>query len=334
MSKKKITIQDIAGTASVSKSTVSRVLNGTTPVAEDKRLAVMEAMKALDYKPNVFARSLAGGKTMTIGIVTENIGSPFYDSVTQGVMKGLNSTEYTPIIADGQWQPKLERIAISTLVDRQVDGLVMVGGLLDSEALDEFRQETPIVIVARSLPGWENESITIDNLAAAKSATNHLIENGHREIAHIMGDQTHQDAKDRYQGYKAAMREANLRLSDHLFVQGNFESQSGVNAIETLLRREKPFTAIFAANDQMAIGARLALYRANIRVPQDVSIIGFDNQSESAYSTPPLTTVNQPAADMGVAASRMLIGKITNKPVEIPTFSAELILRESVARID
>ena len=333
MSKKNITIQDIARTANVSKSTVSRVLTGTTPVVEEKRKAVLAAMKALDYKPNVFARSLAGGRTMTIGIVTENIGSPFYDSVTQGVIKGLNSTEYTPIIADGQWQPKLERIAISTLVDRQVDGLIMVGGLLDSEAIDEVRQETPIVIVARALPGWEDQSITIDNVAAAKAATNHLIENGHREIAHIMGDQTHQDAKDRYKGYKAAMREANIRLSDDLFVQGNFESSSGVQAVETLLRRGKPFTAIFAANDQMAIGARLALYRAKIRVPEDISIIGFDNQSDSAYSTPPLTTVNQPANDMGVAASTMLIGKITNKPVEIPTFSAELIIRESVARL-
>ena len=333
MNRKNVTIQDIAKKAKVSKSTVSRVLNNTTPVEAKKRAAVLKAMKKLNFKPNVFARTLAGGRSMTLGIVTQNIGSPFYDSVTMGVIKGLAGTGYSPIIADGQWNQELEVAAIRTLIDRQVDGVIMVGGDLDAATLKEVSDEVPMVQAARHLEGWKDRCIWIDNVAAAKKATQYLIEAGHQKIAHIAGIRDHQDSSDRLLGYQQALREANLDESDQLIAQGDFSARSGVLAIETLLLRGVVFSAVFAANDEMASGARLALYRRNIRVPEDVSIVGFDDQPNSAYMTPPLTTVSQPAHEMGEAASKMLVNIIAEQPFEVPVLPADLVIRESVSRL-
>lgn len=333
MSQKNITIQDIAINAKVSKSTVSRVLNNTTPVEAKKRAAVLKAMEYLKFTPNVFARTLAGGRSMTLGIITQNIGSPFYDSVTQGVIKGLNGTDFTPIIVDGQWSEDIEKSSIFTLIERQVDGLIMVGGNLDPEVLDEVRDNVPMVLVARKLDGWEERSVFIDNAAAAKKATQFLIDSGHRNIAHIAGIKDHQDATERLLGFQHALEEANLEVVDELIVQGDFSGQSGVLAVETLLLRGVSFSAIFSANDEMAMGARLALYRRGIRVPDEVSIVGFDDQGNSAFMTPPLTTVSQPAMEMGRAASSMLISMVNEQPYDPPQLATDLVIRESVSRL-
>ncbi len=333
MNRKNVTIQDIANTANVSKSTVSRVLNDSTPVDAKKRAAVLKAMKNLDFKPNVFARILAGGRSMTLGIVTQNIGSPFYDSVTMGVINGLADTGYSPIIADGQWNQERELVAVRTLIERQVDGLIMVGGNLDSSTLREACHGVPVVQIARYLEDCKERCICIDNVAAAKRATEFLIEAGHRNIAHIAGISDHEDSIDRLKGYQQALTDANIVVRDELIVQGDFSAQSGVLALETLLLRGVAFSAVFAANDEMAFGVRLALFRAGKRVPEDVSIIGFDDQPNSAYMIPPLTTVSQPALEMGAAASKMLVSAIAEKPFEIPMLPVELVVRESVTRL-
>jgi len=332
MNRKPITIQDIADTAKVSKSTVSRVLNNTTPVEDGKRQAVLKAMKKLKFKPNVFARTLAGGASMTIGVVTQNIGSPLYDSITQGIIKRLATTDYSPIFVDGQWQPELERGAIHTLIDRRVDGVIMVGGNLSAEELEEFDQRVPMILIARNLAGWEGRSISIDNEEAAFIATKFLIDSGHHRIAHIRGIKDHQDAIDRLSGYRKALADAGIEWDDQLMVEGDFSSRSGVLAIEALLMRGVPFSAVFCGNDEMAMGARLALYRRGIRVPEDVSLVGFDDQPSSAYMTPPLTTVAQPASEMGTKAAEILIKKLNEQPFTTQQLPVNLVIRESVAR--
>lgn len=333
MNQKKLTIKDIALKANVSKSTVSRVINDTTPVNKAKRQAVLDAMKEFNFKPNVLARSLAGGKSMTIGIVTGGTGSPFYESITKGIIESLNPTNYTAIIADGQWQESLERNAITTLVDRQVDGLLAIGAALDIEAFNEVDTAIPLVMVGRKEAGWEDFCVYINNKEAAKLATNHLIESGHKRIAHIMGNSTHHDAINRYAGYKEAMTEAGLEVPGDLFAQGDFTLAGGKAAMETLLDTGAEMTAVFSSNDQMALGARLALYNRGISVPDDVSLIGFDNQPNSAFAIPPLTTVAQPGVAMGRAASTLLLDIINKKPWESPRFSGELIVRESVSSL-
>lgn len=331
--KKRITIQDIALKANVSKSTVSRVINESTPVAPEKETAVLAAMEELNYQPNIFARGLVRGQSLTIGALTQNIGSPFYDVIMRGIIKGLDGSGYSPIFADGQWHTEQEKRALQTLLDRQVDGLIVVGGTLSGQTLSELQERVPIIIVARDLVELNGRCLFIDNVQAAYEVTRYLIEAGHRQIAQISGILTHQDAQRRLEGYQQALTEAGINYNPDLVIEGNFQRQSGVLAVETLISRGQNFSAIFSANDQMAFGARLALFRRGIRVPEDVSLIGFDDQPDSAYMTPPLTTVRQPAEAIGKAAAQAMLHQLKGTPYEMPTFSTELIIRESVARM-
>lgn len=331
MKRKKNTIDDIARIAKVSKSTVSRVLNRSSRVKESKRRAVEKAMETLDFKPNAFARGLAGGQSMAIGIVTQNIGSPSYDSITQGILATLADSAYSPIFADGRWQAKIEEAAIQTLLGRQVDGIVVVGGSASLEALEHLRGVAPTVVVGRHLDGWGGQCIAFDNRQAALEAMRYLIRAGHREIAHIQGIRTHEDAIARLAGYRQALEEAGIPFQEGLLANGNFNGQSGVLAVESLISRGESFTALFAANDEMAIGARLALFRRGIRVPDDVSLVGFDDQPHSLYMTPPLTTVRQPTFEMGIAAAKAMLLLLEGEPVPPISMPIQLAIRESVA---
>jgi LacI family transcriptional regulator len=327
------TIQDIADLANVSKATVSRVLNNSSLVTTQKRIAVEDAMNELNFQPNVMAQSLAGGRSMTIGVLTQNFGSPFYDSVSQGVIDGLSDTGYSPIFADGQWKQNTEREVIGTLVGRKVDGLILIGGDVPVSKLNELRDQLPTIVVARELDDWENQCIHVDNVDAGYRATKHLIDFGHREIALIHGIRNHPDAVQRFEGYSKALADAGIELNSNLVYSGDFSAQSGVLAVNSLLAQSTHFSAVFAANDMVAFGARLALHRHGIRVPEDVSIIGFDDQAEAAFMTPPLTTMRQPAVEMGVASAAALVKLIDGESYELPRLPIELQRRESVARL-
>lgn len=325
----KVTISDIARRADVSISTVSRVLRGTAGVTEPKRRAVMAAVDELNYQPNVFARGLASGQSMAIGVLTQNFGSPFYDTILQGVVQGLRDTHYSSVFADGQWHADIEREAVQALVQRQIDGLIVLGGYLPGELLAQFAARFPVVVVGRRVAELEESCLYIDNQKAAYLATRHLIELGHRRIAHISGRPDHVDAQERKQGYLQALQEAGIEPLAELMVEGNFRRQSGVLALEMLLARGTAFSAIFAANDQMAHGTRLALYRRGIRVPEDVSLVGFDDEPVAAYMIPPLTTVRQPAVELGLEAATMVLARLAGRHTLPPRLEAELIIRES-----
>jgi len=329
---KDVTIQDIAAAAKVSKSTVSRVLNDTSAVHPDKRRAVLEATSRLGFQPNAFARSLASGRSMTIGVLTQIIGSPFYDAVSQGVIAGLSGTGYSPIFADGRWQRTAEVGAIRALVGRRVDGMVLIGGDIPGTELANLCGTLPTVVVARQLASEQHHCIFMDNVEGGYLATNHLIEFGHQDIAIIRGIADHRDATDRFDGYTKALHEAGIQRNPALIIDGDFTADSGVHAIDTLLSAGRPFTAVFAANDMTAFGARLALHQQGIRVPEEVSIVGFDDQAEAAFMTPPLTTIRQPAREMGWQASRALLALIDGQPFESRPLHGELQVRESVAR--
>ena len=330
---KRITIQDIARHAKVSISTVSRVLNGTVVVAKPKHDAVMQAVNHLGYKPNIFAQGLASGQSMAIGILTQDISSPLYDAILHGVLQGLRNSNYSPIIVDGHWQPEKEQQAIETLTARRVDGLVVIGGSSKPEFFGRLAKQTPLIIVARRFDNLTDQCIVMANEQGGYKATNHLIQKGHRQIAHITGILSHQDALDRQAGYLRALADAGLRFNPELVVEGRFTEQSGVLAVEMLLMRGRTFSAIFCANDQMAYGARLALFRRGIRVPEDVSIVGYDDQPVSAYVIPPLTTVRHPANQIGQTAAQSILDLMKGRQKKVAPFSAELIIRESTAMV-
>lgn len=328
----KVTIQDIAKAANVSKSTVSRVLNGTATVAPAKKQAVLEATDRLGFKPNQMAQNLARGRSMTIGVLTQLIGSPFYDTVAQGVIAGLSGTGYSPIFVDGQWQQDEELVGIRALLGRQVDGLVLIGGDVSADDITELCGDLPTVVVARQLPGDQHNCVYMDNVDGGYQATKHLIEHGHRDIAIICGLAHHPDAVDRLSGYKQALGEADMAPRDELILSGDFSADSGIRAVEQLYEDGTRFSAIFASNDIMAFGARLQLSRLGLEVPGDVSLVGFDDQMESAYMTPPLTTVHQPAREMGAEATKAVLAVIGGDSIESHRVVGELTVRESVGR--
>ena len=328
---KDATIQDIADEARVSKSTVSRVLNNTTAVNPLKREAVLAATKRLGFRPNAVAKSLASGRSMTIGVLTQSIGSPLYDGIAQGIVTALGDTPYSPVFVDGQWEPDTEIQGIQALISRRVDGLIAIGGHLSSNDLAQLTGDAPTVVVARVLPAEQHHCIFVDNVDGGYQATKHLIDLGHRDIAMICGIANHADAIDRLSGYKKALAEANIEIRPELILDGDFNAASGHAAIENLCKQNIPFTAVFASNDQMAFGARLAFHRTGLRVPEDVSIIGFDDQAASEFMVPPLTTVAQPSQEMGASASEAIIDLINRKTLQPKQFVVQLQPRESTA---
>ena len=327
--KKNITISDIAAQANVSQATVSRVINGTAKVSDDKKAAILAAMEEMNFEPNVFAQGLASGSSKTIGVLTQNIGSPIYDAISQGVLAHLTPSNYSPIFADGQWESDVSKAAVQTLIGRKVDGLIAIGNILPNEDINRIGEMLPIVIAGWEVKGWEKQCLFIDNEQAGYDATKHLLDLGHRGIAHIAGIHDHQDAVLRMAGYRRALGEAGVQIDEDLVFPGNFDGNSGVMAIENFLTKGKSFSAVFAANDMMAFGAKLALARRGFRVPEDISIIGFDDQAESAYTDPPLTTVKQPGLELGKAAASVLLKLIHGEEFEVPEFSTEIVVRES-----
>lgn len=333
---KNITILDIAKKAKVSPSTVSRVLRGSAEVTGSKREAVMQAIDELQYRPNIFAQSLASGQSMTIGVLTQNFGSPFYDGILQGILLGLEESGYWPMFADGRWQPEAELNALHLLLDRRVDGLIVIGGQLSEERLQAVARQTPLIVAARHVAALPENSFYLNNYAGGYNATHYLIQMGHRDIVHITAPNVNpiaiDDIEERYRGYQQAILDTGWQVDPRLVVEGNLQQQSGVLAVEMLIARGRPFSAIFAANDQMAFGARLALYRRGIRVPEDVSVMGFDDEGFAPYMVPPLTTMRQPALQMGQVAAKGILDVLDGKKAELPSFEAKLIVRESVAR--
>lgn len=327
-----VTIHDIAREAGVSPSTVSRVLNGNVPVAPDKRDAVLATVKRLRYQPNAIAQGLVRGRTEAVGVLTQSIASPFYGEVLLGIEQGLASSGYHQIIASGDWRTDIEIAALDLLSARRVDAMIVFAGVISDERLRQAAHDMPLVVIGRSVAGIEQQCLRIDDLRAAEEATRYLITLGHRQIVHIAGPAHHQDAADRRAGYARALAQAGLPLDEQLIVTGDYAEPSGLLAIQSLLSRGVMFSAIFAANDQMAYGARLALYRQGIRVPDDVSLVGFDDQPASAYTTPPLTTVRQPTHDIGRAAAQAVLRLLDGQPPALPALSTELVVRESAAR--
>jgi LacI family transcriptional regulator len=330
---KSITIHDIAREAGVSPSTVSRVLNGSTPVAESKRNAVLAAVHSLEYRPSALAQGLARGRSGAVGVLTQDISSPFYGEILKGIEQGLTGSGYHPMFASGNWRGDDERDALEMLRSRQVDALIVMGGQLADEDLRRAAERTPLVVVGRQVPGLEGQCLRVDDRQGAYQATQYLIQLGHRRIAHITGLLSHQDAAERRRGYLDALADAGIAPDPQLLVEGDFSERSGLLATDELLRRSARLTAIFVANDQIAYGARLALYRRGIRVPDDVSLVGFDDQPGSAYTTPPLTTVRQPTVEMGRAAAHLVRNLLDGGPINLPTFGTSLVIRESAAML-
>jgi LacI family transcriptional regulator len=326
------TLDDIARKAGVSPSTVSRVLNGSKRVADDKRALVLAAIEEYGYRPNLVARGLVRGRSMTIGVLMQDISSPFFARMVSGIEQGLLHAEYRPMFASTHWRAEgqeNEAKSLQLLLERRVDGVIVLASSIPDDELLSVAAQLPLVVVARSVPGLEEQCLSIDNQEGARRATRYLIGLGHTRIAHLTGPLGHPDAVARLAGYRLALGEAGISENPGLIVEGNFIEESGLSAFEQLLARGEHFSAIFAANDQMAYGAMLGLFNHGYRIPADVSLVGFDDQFLSAYTLPPLTTVRQPSIEMGRAAAEGILRLLSNEPPMLPHFPVDLVLRKS-----
>lgn len=328
-----VTLEMVAQHAGVSPSTVSRILNGTATVSEAKKASVDAAIKKLGFRPNPVARGLAGGRTLSIGVVTQTISSPFYGEALHGIENELEPAGYIPLFVSGHWNEVEERKVLDALLSRRVDGVIVLAGRLSNGALQSYAKRVPMVVVGRELKGPQLFSLGFDNRSGGVLATQHLIECGHTRIAFIAGDPDHEDGLEREAGYRQALKQAGIAFDPALVMPGDFTEAGGLMAVNRLLESRTPFTAIFAANDQAAIGAALGLYRKNVRVPDDVSLVGFDDVAPAKYAIPPLTTVRQSVYEMGAQAALAMLDLLRGATPTVVLPPPALVPRESTRRI-
>jgi LacI family transcriptional regulator len=328
-----VTLDMVAKEAGVSPATVSRILNGTAAVSAARKEAVDKAIAKLGFVPNPVARGLAGGRTFSIGVVTQALDSPFYGSALRGIEEKLLPLGYSPLFVSGQWDAEVETRCMDVLRSRRVDGIIVLTGRLTDKALKAYAKTMPIVVTGRKLSAPGVAGLYCDNVEGARLATQHLIDLGHRQIAFISGNPQHPDAMDRLQGYRDALESARIRFDPALVAEGGFFEESGLQAVSDLLARRKHFTALFAANDQMAVGAALGLSRSALRVPEDVSLIGYDDLSSSLYAKPPLSSIHQSAFELGQQAVDVLLQLLAGEKPDFQVPPPRLVSRESCRRL-
>ncbi len=324
-----VTIEMVARAAGVSASTVSRILNGTATVSEAKAQAVAQAIASLGYVPNPVARGLAGGRTLSVGVVTQSLDSPFYGAALRGVEIELQAAGYSPLFISGQWNEREEQRCASLLRSRRVDGIILLDARLSDPALLELARRLPVVVTGRKLEAPGLASLSFDNFLGGRQATEYLLRLGHRRIVFIAGAADHQDSSERLLGYRHALRAHGLRIDERLLVFGDYSERSGAEAIEGLLDARVAFSAVFAANDQMALGAMLGLHRRGMAVPRQVSVVGFDDLQAGHFCIPPLTSIHQPSHEMGQLAAQAMITLLAGRHPDLQLPLPRLIERES-----
>lgn len=327
-----ITADIVAREAGVSPSTVSRVLNGTAQVSAAKRRAVEAAISKLSFEPSPLAQSLAKGRTKTIGVITQAISSPFYGEALRGIEECLGPMGYMPLFASGHWTNDDNIKCISLLQKRRADGIIILTSGLADEDVVRYSTNSPIVITGHETVGDRVYSLNLDNVEGARLATRHLASLGHTRIACLAGPAAHFDARERIKGYQMALAERQLPQDPSLIITGDFSAVGGMVAMNQLLDSRLEFTALFACNDQSAYGAALALYRHGLRIPDDFSIVGFDDLYDSRFTLPPLTSVNISIFEVGRAAATAIVDMIEGRQPTAKAPTAKLVVRESTAR--
>jgi len=323
------TIAMVAQRAGVSLSTVSRILNGTAFVSEAKKKAVDLAISDLGFVPNPIAQSLAGGHGHSIGVITRAIDSPFYGAALRGIEETLDPLGYSPLFVSGHFDVDIEKRRFELLSSRRVDGIILLTCQMPDEKLKAYAKTIPLVVTGRSFKAKGLVSVDFDNFEGGRLATEHLISLGHQKIAVITGEVSHKDSTERLRGHCAALAAAGLPFDPRLVVAGDYLELGGARAINELLFSKIPFTGIFAMNDQMAAGVALALHRLGKHIPSDFSLVGFDDLPQSVYSSPPLTTVRQPAYELGELVAKCIIQLIKEQTPSITPPGPTLIVRES-----
>lgn len=331
-----VTIRDVAQRAGVSTSTVSHVINGTRFVSPELAERVRTAMAELRYQPNAVARSLRRKETLTLGMVVPDNANPFFAMMARAVEDTCYRQGYSLILTNSEDDLERELANINVLVAKQVDGLILAAVGLSSRDLQRVLRQVPTVVVDRELSGIQADMLLVDNFDGGYQATRHLIALGHRRIGCITGPSVTTPSAERVIGYRRALSEAGLPYDETLVVRGDFQFAGGYEGARALLTLPESPTAIFACNDLMAVGAIAAAAALGRRVPDDLSVVGFDDTILASYVTPALTTVAQPIADIGRLATEMVLQRVQapNDPPVRRVLPTRLVVRQSTRAVD
>ncbi|WP_442603857.1 catabolite control protein A [Paenibacillus sp. KN14-4R] len=332
-----VTIYDVAREAGVSMATVSRVVNNNPNVKPQTRKKVYEAIERLGYRPNAVARGLASKKTTTVGVVIPDISNSIFAEVARGIEDIANMYHYNIILSNADKKKDKEIRVINTLLEKQVDGLLFMGGVVTEDHLAAFQTATiPIVLCGTVDDERKIPSVNIDHEQAAYDATQLLIDNGHRKIAMISGSlQDPANGYSRYQGFKRALENANIPLPEEYVRVGNYRYDSGIEAMNYFINLEDRPTAVFTATDEMAIGAIHAIQDHGLHVPNDISVMSIDNINMASMVRPLLTTVAQPMYDIGAVSMRLLTKLMNKEQIDHPqvVLPHSIMKRNSVAHL-
>jgi LacI family transcriptional regulator len=326
------TIREVAEKAGVSFTTVSHVINKTRFVSEETRERVLAAMNELNYRPNALAQSLRSGKTNTIGLILPDSANPFFAEVGRCIEAEAFRMGYSVILCNTEGDSQKEQFYVDVLSKKQVDGVIFVSTGDGEDSLDFLiGQAMPLVVVDRDFPNKDVDAVLTDNRAGGYLATRHLIEMGHKRIAYIRGPFKLTPSAERVTGYQQALQEAGISIIPDLILHGDSHSESGRIATRILLERPEPPSAIFVWNDMMAVGALRAAADAGCKVPEDVAVVGYDDIDLASYTNPPLTSIAQPKAEIGLRAVRLLTERMADYslPTRREVLPVKLIIRQS-----
>jgi LacI family transcriptional regulator len=305
------TINDVAKRANVSPVTVSRVLNGAPNVHEATRTRVNQAIAELGYVPNVVARSLRSRRTRSIALILPDITNPFWPTVARGVEDAAQHNGYTVLLCNSDENTSKQARYLEVVISQQVDGVLIAPADSDAANLAPLRERrVPTVVLDRRVDGWDVDTVRGDSVGGARMLTRHLIELGHRRIAMLTGPASTSTSQDRLEGYETALRRAGIDYDEELVRFGEFRQSSGQEMAQAVLSMLPPPTAIFGANNAIALGALAAIGERGQRVPQDVALVCFDDVSPSSQLFPFLTVAEQPAYQMGFEAAGLLFGRL------------------------
>ncbi|HLX76743.1 MAG TPA: LacI family DNA-binding transcriptional regulator [Terriglobales bacterium] len=331
---KRITMRQIAARARVSVGTVSHVINHTAGVREPVRRRVLEAIERLGYQPSLLARGLRRNQTTIIGVIIPDISNPFFPLVVRGVEDIAYQNSYRLMLCNADNDAQKEQVYFDELRAYRMAGLIVIPSA-DSRlvAAAGTAGELPVVCLDRCPEGWKGDSITVDNTEGAYQATRYLLELGHRRIAAITGQLHVTSAVERLKGFKRALREFGITMAPEYIQEGRFDRLSGYEKSLMLLQFSPRPTAVFAANDLVALGVLAAMRELGLRCPEDVSLTGFDDLELASFTNPALTTVAQPAYQMGARAAALLFERLRGEdlPAQHIVMKTALKARDSTA---
>lgn len=335
--KRNITINDVAEASGLSTATVSRVLSGYEFVKEATRIRVMKAVEQLGYVASVPARSLAGGRSRIIGLLVPNLDNGYVGTIAQGIDKALALANYDPILYTSHRLPSKETYYAHAIASGLTDGLLLIAPQVPTTYVDALREQNfPYVLIDQVDVTEKSTVVDSTNWQGAYEATQYLCQLGHERIAFIGGASMMQSAVDRLEGYKAALCDNDIPFREELVINGSYQQEFGYESTKNLLQGNfPPPTAIFASNDLSAFGAMDAVRECGFNIPDDISIVGFDDVPQASLVYPKLTTVRQPLEQMGRVAVQMLLERIEDRsrPPQRVTLATQLVIRDSCKAI-